>query len=196
VGKDEAISVGSWIRIDPLWPGIWRVSRILSDFDELRWNLDKPVTQSHRSILFCDRIVNDNWKQSFNTRSCEISLVGLLNAEDSSQLKSLLSKDLQLQEAFEKYQSLPHPIDLIANVPFGGMSEEIAGQFTSACDEILRSRIDAGLTVDELLELLKHRGLLGYQSVHPKQVSLQFTCVDHEVRAKKFVFRKYRLRSG
>jgi hypothetical protein len=194
--KARIVSVGSWVKIGSLWPGIWRVSRVLSGFNESRWSLKAPITQSRRTLVFCDRIVNDDWKRSFKTQCCEVSLVTLLDADHSDKLASLLSTDLDLAKAFEEYQAKPHPIDLIANISFGGMSAEAIGQLSSACDQALRLRIEAGLTITEVLEALSDRDLLEYQTKIPRSLNLQLTCLDHEVRSNEFVFRKYRVRNG
>jgi hypothetical protein len=193
---EKTISVGAWIRIKPLWPGIWRVSRVLSGFNESQWRLDATPTQSHQVLLFCDRIVNNDWKRSFRTQCCESSYATLLDSEDANKLESQLDADSKLREAFAKYQATSHPIDLIANVALGGMDEEIVTQFLSDCDEMLSHRIEAGLTVNGVLQSLDQRDLLKYLSKNPKRVTLQLTCVDHEVRSNEFVFRKYRTRNG
>jgi hypothetical protein len=193
--EQEKISVGAWIR-SRVFPGIWRVSRVLSGFNELRWSLEAPARQSTRILVFCDRVVNNDWKRAFKTQCCEISYVTLLNPDDCSKLGSVLSADARLREGFAKYQALPHPIDLIGNISFGGMSEETVREFPSICDEVLGEHIGSGLTVHEVLELLEQRGLLEYRAMSPTRATLQLTCVDHEVRSNEFVFRRYRTRYG
>jgi hypothetical protein len=140
--------------------------------------------------------VNNDWKRSFKTQGCEASYLELLNPDEANKLESQLSADTRLSEAFAKYQTAPHPIDLVANIALGGMSDETVTQFPSICDEMLRQRIESGLTVNEVLQSIFERDLPKYCSVYPVQVTLQVTCVDHETRSNEFVFRKYRILKG
>jgi hypothetical protein len=186
------VSVDDWIRISTLWPGIWRVSRVLAGFNELRWSLDQEPFKSDRILLFCDRIVNDNWKRSFSTRSCDASYVTLLSNEESTTLESVLASDPKLKDSFDEYQATPHPLDLIANVSLGGLNEELVAHFPQICDEMLRPRIEQGVTAREVLELLQARDLIRNIAANPLRVTLQLRSVDHEVRSNEFVFKHYR----
>lgn len=185
------IKDGAWVRLRSLWPGIWRVSRVLSGFNEIQWDLDATPVRSSRTLLFCDRVVNDKWKRSFATQSCEISYAAPLSSDELSELESHL--DAGLTDSFREYQSTPHPINLIANISLGGMPDELANQFPSVCERILAARIGEGLTVPETLKLLAAEDLMRYKSQNPTRVTLQLTCVDHEINLNEFVFREFRI---
>jgi hypothetical protein len=120
------INRGTWVRLPSLWPGIWRVSRVLSGFNEIQWDIDAAPVRSSQTLLFCDRIVNDKWNRSFATQSCEISYAVPLSSDELNELESHLAAGLM--DSFQKYQSTPHPIHLIANISLGGMPDELANQ--------------------------------------------------------------------
>ena len=186
------MKVGDWIRITPLWPGIWKISRVLADFKESRWSLSEPSVISPRTLVFCHRIANDLWKRSFSFQCCEISYVIPLGPEDLQQLQSCLLSDSKLLKAFEKYQSTTKSIDLVANLAFGGLSEQNFMQFQGLCDEMLAGRIHEGVTLDEVLMLLQAHGLDSQMRVFPLQVTLQLISTNHELRCDEFVYRRYR----
>jgi|SRR5580658_7563842 hypothetical protein len=183
---------GAWIRVKALWPGIWKVSRVISGFNEIQWNLDAAPVRSTRTLIFIDRIVNDKLKRSFRSNCCEVSYASLLNESELEQLETLLASDSALRESFAKYQSTPHPLDLIANISLGAMSDELAGRFPSICDEIFGPCIEQGMTIPEVLPKLAERDLIQYKSKNPARVTLQLTCLDRELRSSDFVFRRYR----
>lgn len=190
--RNQTVKEGDWVWIKPLWPGVWRVSRVLSGFRENRWSLDDPVKASTRTLIFCYRAFNDSWKRSFSFQSCEISLVQHLADEEQKQLRALFASDTKLKDAFAKYQSTHASIDLVANVSLGVMDDEITSRFPSLCDEMLSSRIAHGVTLDEVLQLLKDRDLEEHIRMIPKQRTLQLISTNHELRGSEFVYRRYR----
>jgi hypothetical protein len=187
----NTIAKDDWIRVPTLWPGIWRVFRTFTGFKEDRWSLDEPVKQSNRTIVFCHRIVNDSWKRSFFHRSCEVSLVHPLSSVDREKIETLTSSNLKLIAAFEKYRASTKPIDLIANLGFGNLSEQEAKGFRHLCDGILADRIQGGLTMDDVLTLLRESGLDLHRHKFPQQRTLQLISIDHELRGDRFVYRRY-----
>jgi hypothetical protein len=167
------------------------VSRALSGFNEIQWDLDATPIRSSRTLLFCDRVVNDKWKRSFATQSCEISYAAPLSSDEVNELESHL--DAGLTESFRKYQSNPHPIHLIANISLGGMPDELVSDLPSMWERILAPRIGPGLTIPEVLKLLAAEDLIRYKSQNPTRGTLQLTCVDHEIKLNEFVFREFRM---
>jgi hypothetical protein len=184
--------VGDWVRVPSLWPGIWKVSRVLAGFSEDRWSLDEPLQPSQRSILFCHRMVNDSWKRSFSYQCCEAALTRTLSDSEQRRIETLLTSDKRFVAAFEKYQATTKTIDLIANLGFGGLGEDESGEFPSVCDKLLADRIEDGLTMDDVLGLLRSSWLDSHRRRLPQQVTLQLIATGHEVRDGRFVYRRYR----
>jgi hypothetical protein len=187
------IKKDDWIRIPALWPGIWKVSRILEGFKEDRWSLSEPLKPSSRRIVFCHRIVNDSWKRSFSHQCCEASLVDSLSSSDRQKIEALLSSNRRLAVAFEKYRNKTEPMDLIANLGFGQLTEKEKENFEQVCSRILVERLQVGLTMDEVLVFLAESGLDSYRHKFPQLLTLQLASIDHELRGDRFVYRKYRL---
>jgi len=188
-----AIEPGSWVRIGQLWPGIWQVFRIITNFRENRWALEEPSVTSPRTLVFCHRIANDSWKRSFSFQSCEISYVKALEPNELRQLKKNLLSDLKLLTAFEKYRATVKPIDLVANLSFGNLGDKGVKQFLNRCDKMLANRIDIGVTLDEVLALLHAEGLDSHTRKYPVQATLQLVSPNHELRGDEFVYRRYRV---
>ena len=184
--------MGDWVRIPSLWPGIWKISRVLTGFSEDRWSLDEPLKPSERTIVFCDRIVNDSWKRSFSHRSCEASFTRPLSTSEQEKIQTLLASDKRLGTAFEKYQASAKAIDLIANLGFGALLEDEAREFPRICDKLLADCIGVGLTMDDVLGLLQSSWLDSHRGRLPQQMTLQLIAADHEVRQGRFVYRRYR----
>jgi hypothetical protein len=186
------IDTGDWIRITPLWPGIWNVYRVLAGFNENRWSLNEPLRRSEHTLVFCHRLVSDSWKRSFSHQCCDFSYVRPLDGDDRRQLDLLLSSDDKLRIAFEKYQTAHDVIDLVANISFGGMPDRSLNGFSDLCNQMLARRIGVGMTIDEVLGALREVGLDKYQRALPRQVTLQLVSVNHELRDDEFVYRRYR----
>jgi hypothetical protein len=186
------VKPGEWVRLTPLWPGIWKVYRVLAGFKETEWSLDVSPKKSKRVLIFCHRLVNDSWKRSFLHQSCEISYVRPVSHEERTRLNGLLSTDSRLRKAFEQYQVKQNRIDLIANIAFGGFTKTQSADFAELCDEIFSNRIEAGLTIPDVLQLLQEHGLDGNRDELPQQVTLQLTCINHELRGDEFMHKKYR----
>ena len=163
------IKPGDWVRVTPLWPGIWKVYRVLSRFKEDQWSLDEPPKTSKRVIVFCHRVVNDSWKRFFSHQNCELSLVRPIGREERKRLDALLSSDNKLRKAFEQYQAKQNRIDLVANIALGGLTEEAIANLPSLCQKMLGARIDHGVTIREVLMLLQEHGLYGRMKDFPTQ---------------------------
>jgi hypothetical protein len=187
------IKKDDWIRIPALWPGIWKVSRILEGFKEDRWSLSEPLKPSSRRIVFCHRIVNDSWQRSFSHQSCNESLVNVLPSADSEKLTAMLSSTPKLWTAFEKYRANTKSIDLIANLGFGELTEEGKENFRQICSRFLTERIQAGMNMDEVLTFLAESELASHRHKFPQQLTLQLISIDHEVRGDRFLYSKYRV---
>ena len=186
-----SIKAGDWVRVPSLWRGVWMVGRVL-EFKEDRWSLDDPLKPSNRTLVFCYRLFNDSWQRSFFHQSCDISLVCTLSAPDLKKVNALLSENAKLLAAFKKYQASAKPIDLVANLGFGGMDEKEVAEFPGICAEMRGERIGAGLTMDDVLHLLRERGLDSKSGECPQQATLQLICEGHELRGDRFVYRQYR----
>jgi len=187
------VQPGDWIQISRLFPGIWKVSRVLSGFKEHRWSLNEPSIISLRTVVFCHRIVNDSWKRSFAFQCCELSYVSKLTLEDLVHLEALLVADTKLSKAFDKYKDSCKTLGSIANLAFGGFSDQEVTQFSDKCGEMLASRIDNGVTLDEVLVLLESHGLDSNMRTYPILRTLQLVSVDHELRGDEYVYRQYRV---
>lgn len=189
--EKRRVAPGDWIRVPSLFPGVWMVSRVLSGFYEDRWNLDTPKQISDRTLVFCDRLVNDSWNRSFSRECCEASYVKHLSEEDSTKLHPLVG-DSKLMTAFEKYRASKAPLDLIANISMGRLAGHDVSIFQQLCSDMLSSRIASGVTIDEVLMLLRERDLEKHIAATPIQVTLQLTSKGHELRGNDFLFRTYR----
>lgn len=190
--EKRTVAPGDWIRIPTLFPGIWLVSRVLSRFWEDRWSLDKPKQMSDRTLVFCDRLVNDTWNRSFSRQCCEASYVDHLNEEDSTKLRALVVGGRKLMSAFEKYRASKPPLDLIANISMGRLADHDVSSFQQLCSDMLASRIASGVTLDEVLTLLRERDLEKHIAATPIQVTLQLTSKGYELRGDDFLYRTYR----
>lgn len=127
--------------------------------------------------------------------NCALSMAKLtlaLSAREQKKLETLLSSDMRLVAAFEWYQSQAKTIDLVANLGFGGLSEDQAGGFSKLCDKLIADRIEAGLTMDDVLTLFRSSGPDSHLHRLPQQVSLQLIALGHEVQEGRFVYRRYR----
>lgn len=186
------IRPGDWVRITPIFPGIWKVYRVVAGFKEDEWSLKEPLRTSKRVLIFCHRLVNDSWKRSFSHNMCELSLIRKISKEERKRANELLLSDSKLRKAFEQYQEKNNRLDLIANIGFGGLMQKEAADFPNLCEQIFADQIGQGMTVREVLGLLQERGLLENMGKIPQQVTLQLSSVNHELRDGEFVCRKFR----
>lgn len=193
MAEKRKVAPGDWIRIPSLFPGVWLVSRVLSRFYEHRWSLDNPKQMSGRTLVFCDRLVNDTWNRSFSRQCCEASYASHLNKEDGTKLRALVGGDSKLMSAFEKYRASKSPLDLIANISMGKLADHDVSSFQQLCSDMLASRIASGITLDEVLTLLRERDLEKHIAATPIQVTLQLTSKGHELRGGDFLYRTYRI---
>ncbi len=104
-----------------------------------------------------------------------------------------MSSNRKLAVAFEKYRNKTEPMDLIANLGFGQLTEKEKENFEQVCSRILVERLQVGLTMDEVLVFLAESGLDSYRHKFPQLLTLQLASIDHELRGDRFVYRKYRL---
>ena len=72
---------------------MWRVSRILSGFNEIQWEPGAAEVPSTRTVLFLARIVNDKWKRSFAVQTCEISYASLLSNDEIEELETIVASE-------------------------------------------------------------------------------------------------------
>jgi hypothetical protein len=189
---NEGVKEGDWVRIKHLWPGVWRIARVLSGFREDRWSLDDPVKMSTSTLVFCHRAFNNSWKRSFSFQSCELLLVERLSDDEREQVNALFARDARLREAFAKYERSHNSIDAVANVSLGALGDAIIKQFQSLCEEMLSSRIAHGATLDEVLQLLRDRDLEKHIRMIPKHRTLQLVCINRELRGDEFLYRRFR----
>lgn len=190
-----SINPGDWVRV-ALWPGIWKVDRILAGFNEIEWSLNALPKASKRALVFIHRIVNDSWKRSFSHQSCDLSYVRPIEPEEKGRLDALLASDGKLGEAFGRYRLKPDRIDLVANIGFGGLKKREIASFSKRCEQIFAGQINAGLSIPEALLLLAEYGLEKNRHEFPRQQTLQLICINHELRGNDFVHREYRVLSS
>jgi hypothetical protein len=187
-----SIQTGDWVRIPSLWPGVWKVYRVLSGFTEDRWSLDEELKPPGRCLLFCYRLVNDSWRRSFFHQCCDTSLARAISSDDRKRAEDLLSSDTKVARAFEKYQAAAKPIDLVANLGFGEFKDTELEVFPPTCGRLLADCIADGLTMDEVLGILRDSWLGAHRRKFPNQATLQLVSPGHELRGDRFVYRSYR----
>jgi hypothetical protein len=118
---EETIKIGDWVR--SYGSGIWRVHRILEldDFD-IQSQSYKP-----RTIVFSSRFVNDSYKRSFSTESCDLAFVYHLETHEKEELESFIESNPELVAKFDAYK--PKSIDAIynanINIPASGSSTDL-----------------------------------------------------------------------
>jgi len=98
-----------------------------------------------------------------------------------------------LLEAFEKYQEKTEPLDSVANISFGKLSDTDLGNFSELCERMLAERIEGGVSIDDVLMLLKTHRLDSHMSRNPTQRSLQLVSIGTELRGEEFLYRMYRV---
>lgn len=190
--EKNKIEPGDWIRVSALFPGIWHVSRVLTGIKEFEWDPSRPIYKTNQTLLFCHRLVNDAWKRSFSYRCFDLSLAQPLAVDEIDRVKAFLLSDNKLQKAFEQYQEKQSRIDNLANISFGGLSKDEVKSFPAQCSAMLAERIQSGITLPEVKLLLQESGLDRHMQELPQQVTLQLSCVNHELQGDQFLYREYR----
>jgi len=104
---ESELKIGDWVR--SYGSGIWRINRILelNDFD-IPSQSYKP-----RTAIFSSRFVNDSFKRSFSTESCDSAFVSHLEPEEKEKLDSYIKQNQYLLSKFDAYK--PKSIDAIYN---------------------------------------------------------------------------------
>jgi hypothetical protein len=189
IGAGYMVKVGDWVT--SYYKGIWKVYRIIDDFYEFRYSLNEDKVLSNRILVLSNRIVNDKWKRSFTSASCEQSLIKPLSAENQASLNDILKTEPKLSKAFENYK--PKPVDIIMNLSFGLPDNQLKKSFTSACDILFADKIGAGMNFDKILVELGTFDLSQFIGKNPQNATLQLTCNDHELVDREFIFRSYRV---
>jgi hypothetical protein len=103
-----------------------------------------------------------------------------------------LSSDKKVARAFEKYQAAAKPIDLVVNLGFGEFNDRESEVFPPTCGRLLADRIGEGLTMDEVLGILRDSWLGAHRRKFPNQATLQLISPGHELRGDRFLYRRYR----
>jgi hypothetical protein len=116
-------------------------------------------------------MVDDSWKRSFSHQCCEASLTRTLSVSEQDKISVLLTSDKRFLAAFGKYQATTKTIDLIANLGFGWLGEDESREFPSVCDKLLADRIEVGLTMDDVLGLLRSSWLTRFSQTHTPSAS-------------------------
>jgi hypothetical protein len=119
--------------------------------------------------------------------------VSPLPEEEQLRIDTLLHSSDSLRKAFEEYEARPRPIDLLVNLRFGQFPNSDRTQFKSACESVLSAPIQQGLTLDDVLELVRSAGYQGSMGKTPQLATLQLVSPNHELRGAEFVLRRYRL---
>jgi hypothetical protein len=180
------IDVGDWIKSDT--PGIWRVYRVIPVMREMRYSLSARQKKSRRVLVFFKRMIDANGVRAFATKCCEQSLVSPLSEIDREKLDLAISEDPDLLSAFERY--VPRRIDLIVNV---AMQVPKMAELESFCSSVLAPALAAGMSMEQVLQMMKDAELECYVGKYPINATLQMVCSDHEVREGEFVLRACRV---
>jgi len=188
---DEGVRVGDWVHSYSM--GIWRVWRLLSGFNELRFSLDTPKSVSRRTLVFSSRLVNTSWKKSFSTECAELSLVRRISRDDEARIEELLQSNPSLKKAFEKYQAKNDSLDLVVNVGFG----QIRGFGPRATQSSLwqpartfHPEWNHHGRGAALPARCRYYDCIGKT---PRTATLQLISVGHEVRDREFILRYNRV---
>jgi hypothetical protein len=107
-------------------------------------------------------------------------------------LEGFLLENPKLSAAFERYRNQAKALDLVANLGFGGLDRAEVKNFPRTCADIFADRIAVGLTMDEILNVLRDRRLDSKTGELPQQATLQLTSQGHEMRGDRFVYRQFR----
>jgi len=185
------LNVGDWVRSYSM--GIWRVWRVLSGFNEVRFSLDAPKSRSSRTLVFSHRLVNTSWKRSFSKECAEGSLVSRISQDEESRINEFLESNTQMKKAFDKYSAENSTLDLIVNVGLGQIPGSDRERLRAACDSHLGSSIENGLTMDEVLTGLRDAGYYECIGKIPKSATVQLVSINHEVRDHEFILRYQRV---
>jgi hypothetical protein len=191
VAMDEAVRVGDWVHSYSM--GIWRVWRLLSGYNELRFSLDTPKTVSAHTLVFSSRLVNTSWKRSFSTECAALSFVRRISPDVESRIHELLQSNPALGKAFEKYQAKNNSLDLVVNVSLGQLPGSDRAQFRAACSKLLGHSVDNGIIMDEVLAALRDAGYYHCIGKTPIAATVQLISVGHEVRDREFILRYNRV---
>jgi hypothetical protein len=192
----DSVKVGDWVRSYSV--GIWRVWRVLSGFNELRFSLDAPKSPSSRTLIFSHRLVNTSWKRSFSMECAEASLVSWISPDEESRVQQLLESNTPLKKAFEKYRAENSTLDLVVNVSLGQIPGSDRERLRAACDlhlgaTHLDTSIENGLTMDEVLIALRNAGYYDCIGKTPITATVRLISVNHEVRDHEFLLRYKRV---
>lgn len=185
------MKVGDWVHSYSM--GIWRVSRLLSGFNELRFSLDAPKFVSPHTLVFSNRLVNRSWKKSFSSEWAELSFVRQISADEESRIQELLQSNASLKKEFEKYQSKNASLDLVVNVGLGQIPNFDRERLGSFCSAALGSSVQDGITMDEVLIALRDGGYHDCIGKTPIAATAQLISAGHEVRDREFVLRYSRV---
>jgi hypothetical protein len=83
-------------------------------------------------------------------------------------------------------------IDRVANLGFVDLSDEGVRAFPLRCSELMSGRIEPGLTMDDVLLILRETGLESHKRKFPQQATVQLISTRHELRDSRFLYRHYR----
>ena len=185
--RSGSFEVGDWVR--PYSRGIWRVARVLSGFNELRWSLNEPKRTSSDVLVFSNRLVNESWKRSFSHEVSLADYVCHVSDDERLRIRAVLAEDARLAAAFHDFEAKSPCVDLIANLGCGCKSRK--EPFERLCRRLFDADIQNGLTLDQVLERLADAGHSDCQRQVPAVATLQLVSVGHDVRDNEFVFRRY-----
>lgn len=181
-------TIGEWV-VSDYSPGVWRVFRVERDFYDQRYRLTDPKVK-RRTMVFAARLVNAAWKRSFSNEVWSVGLVHPVNREQSDRLASTLAENPGLLAEFDRY--VPKPIDLICNLRFSAMRGGFE-VFRREVDKVLGSRLEVGLSVDEILGLITSSSLIEHMNRNPGVATLQLNSPDHLRRGDELVFTSFRV---
>lgn len=183
----EMVRVGDWVRSYSM--GIWKVGRVLSGFNELRFSLESPKAASPRTLVFSHRLVNTSWKRSFSIECADLSFVQRISREEQARIEETLESNPSLKKAFEKYQAKNSGVDLAVNISLGQLPGSDREKLRAACDIHLGSSAENGMTIDEVLAALRTAGYYDCIGKTPISATVQLISRGHEVRDGDFVLR-------
>jgi hypothetical protein len=105
----------------------------------------------------------------------------------------MLRDDAGLRKAFEDYEAAQKPTDLVVNLAFGLGTDCELSRFKATWDEALAEQIQQGLTLDEVLEVVRATGYEAFMGRYPRNAALQLVCPGHELRGPEFLMRHYKV---
>jgi hypothetical protein len=184
--KAKFPEVGEWV--EAYAPGIWRVVSVLSGFFKLRDSLQEPKKIDKAVRVFAKRLVDDKWRKSFRIEMCDSGLVHGLSNQQQAKLTAYINDNPNVTAEFEAYK--PELPGFGTAVGFNLSHMPDFAERLALIDTVFAG-VDRGLTKDDILERIATSSLALCTSSAPKNTTVLFGNIGHELRNGDFVFRSY-----